>query len=166
LGLVLQDPFLFTGSILENVRLSDPAVPRERVEWACAQVNADAFIRRMPKGYDSEIAEGGTSLSTGEKQLLVFARALALDPAVLVLDEATASVDTATEREIHHALEVLLKGRSSITVAHRLSTIMEADRILVIRDGELIEEGNHQSLMQAGGLYRDLVELQFQEAGS
>ena len=163
LGLVLQDPFLFTGSVLENVRMADETVSRERVEWACTQTGADAFIKLLPQTYDSLIAEGGSNLSTGQKQLLVFARALALDPAVLVLDEATASVDTATEIQIQKALETLLKGRSSITVAHRLSTITHADRILVIKDGRVAEEGSHQQLMAAGGLYKDLVELQFKE---
>ncbi len=163
-ALVPQDPFLFSGSLLENLRLSDPSIPRERVEWACQQVRADAFIRALPQGYDSDLAEGGSNLSTGQKQLLAFARALVFDPAVLVLDEATASVDTATEAEIHAALEVLLKGRTSITIAHRLSTVRDADKILVLKDGELAEQGSHAELMAAQGLYRSLIELQFKEA--
>jgi ATP-binding cassette subfamily B protein len=163
-ALVPQDPFLFSGSVLENLRLSDPSIPRERVEWAAVQVRADAFIRALPGGYDSELAEGGSNLSTGQKQLLAFARALVFDPAVLVLDEATASVDTATEAEIHEALEVLLKGRTSITIAHRLSTVRNADLILVLRDGEVVEQGSHGELMAAQGLYRGLIELQFKES--
>ena len=162
-ALVPQDPFLFSGSVLENLRLSDPSIPRERVEWAAGQVRADAFIRSLPNGYDSELAEGGNNLSTGQKQLLAFARALVFDPAVLVLDEATASVDTATEAEIQAALEVLLQGRTSITIAHRLSTVRDADLILVLRDGQLVEQGSHAQLMAAQGLYRGLIELQFKE---
>jgi ABC-type multidrug transport system fused ATPase/permease subunit len=162
-ALVPQDPFLFSGPILENLRLSDASVPRERVEWACRQVRADAFIATMPRGYDSELAEGGSNLSTGQKQLLSFARALVFDPAVLILDEATASVDTATEAEIQQALAVLLKGRTSLTIAHRLSTVRDADRILVLKDGRLAEQGSHAELMAAGGLYKGLIELQFKE---
>ncbi|HTB22309.1 MAG TPA: ABC transporter ATP-binding protein [bacterium] len=162
-ALVPQDPFLFSGPILENLRLSDASVPRERVVWACRQVRADAFIDTMPKGYDTELAEGGSNLSTGQKQLLSFARALVFDPAVLILDEATASVDTATEAEIQQALAVLLEGRSSLTIAHRLSTVREADRILVLKDGRLAEQGSHAELMEAGGLYKGLIELQFKE---
>jgi len=162
-ALVPQDPFLFSGSLLENLRLSDASVPRERVEWACAQVRADAFIRALPGGYDAVLAEGGSNLSTGQKQLLAFARALVFDPRVLILDEATASVDTATEAEIQQALEVLLEGRTSITIAHRLSTVRHADKILVIKDGRLAQEGSHDALMAAGGLYRDLIELQFKD---
>lgn len=162
-ALVPQDPFLFSGSLLENLRLSDASVPRERVIWACQQVKADAFIQALPGGYDAMLNEGGSNLSTGQKQLLAFARALVFDPRVLILDEATASVDTATEAEIQEALEVLLKGRTSITIAHRLSTVRHADSILVIKDGRLAEQGSHGQLMQAGGLYRDLIELQFKD---
>jgi ATP-binding cassette subfamily B multidrug efflux pump len=162
-ALVPQDPFLFSGSVLENLRLSDPSIPRERVEWAARQVKAHAFIEALPQGYDSELAEGGSNLSTGQKQLMAFARALVFDPMVLVLDEATASVDTATEGEIQDALEVLLKGRTSITIAHRLSTVRDADLILVLRDGEVVEQGSHAQLMAAQGLYRGLIELQFKE---
>ena len=162
-ALVPQDPFLFSGSVLENLRLSDSSVSRERVEWAARQVRADDFILRLPGGYDSQLAEGGSNLSTGQKQLLAFARALVFDPAVLVLDEATASVDTATEAEIQTALDVLLLGRTSITIAHRLSTVRDADLILVLKDGELVEQGDHAQLMAAQGLYRSLIELQFKE---
>jgi ATP-binding cassette, subfamily B, multidrug efflux pump len=162
-ALVPQDPFLFSGSVLENLRLSDPSIPRERVEWAARQVKAHAFIEALPQGYDSELAEGGSNLSTGQKQLMAFARALVFDPMVLVLDEATASVDTATEGEIQDALEVLLRGRTSITIAHRLSTVRDADLILVLRDGEVVEQGSHAQLMAAQGLYRGLIELQFKE---
>jgi ATP-binding cassette subfamily B multidrug efflux pump len=163
LALVPQDPFLFSGSLLENLRLSDEAVPQARVEWACQQVGADAFIRRLPGGYQAVLAEGGNNLSTGQKQLLSFARALVFDPQLLILDEATASVDTATEADIQKALEVLLKGRTSITIAHRLSTVIHSDRILVLKDGRLAEQGDHAQLMAQNGLYRGLIELQFKE---
>ena len=162
-ALVPQDPFLFSGSVLENLRLSDASVPRERVEWACRQVQADGFIAALPQGLDSHLAEGGSDLSTGQKQLLAFARALVFDPRVLVLDEATASVDTATEAEIEKALRVLLKGRTSITIAHRLSTVRDADLILVLKDGRLVEQGDHAQLMAQNGLYRSLIELQFKD---
>ncbi len=162
-ALVPQEPFLFSGSLLENLRLSDPSIPRDRVVWACQQTQADAFIRALPGAYDAVLAEGGNNLSTGQKQLLSFARALVFDPKVLVLDEATASVDTATEADVQAALEVLLKGRTSITIAHRLSTVVSADKILVLKDGKLAEEGTHAQLMARDGLYRGLVELQFKD---
>jgi ATP-binding cassette subfamily B protein len=162
-ALVPQDPFLFSGSLLENLRLSDASVPRERVEWACRQVQADGFIARLPGGYDAILAEGGNNLSTGQKQLLSFARALVFDPLVLILDEATASVDTATEADIQGALEALLKGRSSITIAHRLSTVIHSDKILVLKDGRIAEQGDHAQLMALNGLYRSLIELQFKD---
>jgi ATP-binding cassette subfamily B protein len=163
ISLVLQDHFLFTGSVLENVRLSDPSISQERVEQACRQVLADEFIQQLPQGYLTEIGERGNRLSSGQKQLLSFARALVFDPSLLILDEATASVDTQTEAHIQQALEVLMRGRTSITIAHRLSTVMNSDRILVIRGGRLVEQGNHSELMKQGGLYRSLVELQFKE---
>ena len=163
LALVPQDPFLFSGSLLENLRLSDPAVPLQRVQWACRQVGADAFIGRLPGGYHAVLAEGGNNLSTGQKQLLSFARALVFDPQLLILDEATASVDTATEADIQKALEVLLQGRTSITIAHRLSTVIHSDRILVLKEGTLAEQGSHAELMAQNGLYRGLIELQFKD---
>lgn len=163
-ALVPQDPFLFSGSLLENLRLSDASIPRERVAWALQQVQGTGFVQRMDGGLDTELAEGGSNLSTGQKQLLSFARALVFDPKVLVLDEATASVDTETEAEIQSALSVLLHGRTSLTIAHRLSTVRDADRILVIKDSRLVEQGTHSELMAAGGLYRSLIELQFKES--
>ncbi|MES2201295.1 MAG: ATP-binding cassette domain-containing protein [candidate division FCPU426 bacterium] len=163
MSLVPQDPFLFSGSVLENLRLSDASVSREKVEWACRQTQAHAFIAALPGAYDFELREGGANLSTGQKQLLAFARALVFEPAILVLDEATASVDTQTELEIQTALEALLRGRTSLTVAHRLSTVMRSDRILVIKDGELAEQGSHEALMALNGVYRGLIELQFKE---
>ncbi len=163
LALVPQDPFLFSGSLRDNLRLSDPSVAPERVEWACRQAGLHEWVLTLPKGYESEVREGGNNFSTGQKQLLSLARALVFDPALLVLDEATASVDTETEEKLHQALEVLMRGRSSLTIAHRLSTVMSADKILVINDGRLVEQGNHEALMRQGGLYRSLVELQFKD---
>jgi ABC-type multidrug transport system fused ATPase/permease subunit len=163
MSLVPQDPFLFSGSLLENLRLSDASIAREKIEWACRQTKAHDFIAKLPGTYEFELKEGGANLSTGQKQLLAFARALVFDPAVLVLDEATASVDTQTEREIQEALEVLLRGRTSLTVAHRLTTVMHSDRILVIKDGQLAEQGSHEELMKQNGIYRSLIELQFKE---
>ena len=160
-GLVLQDIFLFPGDVASNVSLSGNGGNRERVVEACRMVSADRFIETMPDKYESELSERGANLSRGERQLLSFARALAFDPEVLVLDEATSSVDPETERLIQDGLETLMRGRTSIVIAHRLSTIRNVDRILVIREGEIIEEGRHEDLVRQGGYYSDLVKLQF-----
>lgn len=159
-GLVLQDVFLFAGTADENVRLGAP-MPRERVEHAIRTVHADRFVSRLPRGIDTPIAERGTSLSAGERQLLSFARALVFDPRVLLLDEATSNVDRETERIIQDALERLLEGRTSIVIAHRLSTVQHADRILVLHRGRVREEGTHAELVRQDGLYRKLHRLQF-----
>jgi ATP-binding cassette subfamily B protein len=161
IGVVLQDPFLFAGTIASNISLGDPSVSRERLEWAASVVHADQFIERLPQGFDTPVQEGGKNFSVGEKQLLCFARALAFDPAIVVLDEATASVDPATEQRIQEALETLLAGRTSIVVAHRLVTVKDADRILVLHKGALREQGAHEELIQKEeGVYRTLWELQ------
>jgi ATP-binding cassette subfamily B multidrug efflux pump len=160
-GLVLQDIFLFPGNVASNVALSGNGDDREKVTEACRMVSADRFIEAMPDKYESELSERGGNLSRGERQLLSFARALAFDPEVLVLDEATSSVDPETERLIQGALETLMRGRTSIIIAHRLSTIREVDRILVIREGEIIEQGRHEELVARGGYYSDLMKLQF-----
>ncbi len=160
IAVVLQDVFLFRGSVLENIRLFDPAITREQVEDAVAAVHADRVTRRLPEGLDSVVEERGANLSVGERQLIAFARALVHDPAVLVLDEATSSIDTATERLIQDALETMRKGRTTIVVAHRLSTIKSADQILVLRRGQVEEAGTHKELLTQGGLYRRLYELQ------
>ncbi|MBI2933351.1 MAG: ABC transporter ATP-binding protein [Planctomycetes bacterium] len=161
IGLVLQDVFLFQGTVEDNIRLGDSAVARGRVETAARIANADRFITRLPKGYDTDVRERGTALSTGERQLLSFARALATDPRILVLDEATSSVDSESEALIQEALERLLAGRTSIVIAHRLSTIRNADRILVLHDGRITEHGRHEELLSRDGLYSKLVRLQF-----
>lgn len=158
-GLVLQDVFLFAGTIGSNLRLGEP-FPAERLRRAAADAEALERIERLPGGFEAPVRERGAGLSTGEKQLLAFARALAFDPPVLVLDEATASVDTETERRIQRALERLLAGRTSLVIAHRLSTIQRADRIVVLHHGRVAEQGSHRELLARGGLYRRLYELQ------
>jgi ABC-type multidrug transport system fused ATPase/permease subunit len=161
MGLVLQDVFLFAGSVEENIRLGETSLPRERIEECARAVNADRFIERLPKGYSSDVMERGALLSTGERQLLSFARALAFDPRILILDEATSSVDSETERLIQEGLLRLMKGRTSIVIAHRLATIQHADRILVLHKGRVREEGTHGELLRQDGLYRKLYKLQF-----
>jgi ATP-binding cassette subfamily B protein len=160
LGYVFQDPFIFTGSIADNISLNTPGIDRAAIIRAAQTVNAHSFIEAMPKGYDTVMNERGAGLSLGQKQLLVMARALAQDPELLfVLDEATASVDTATEILIQDALAKLMSDRTSIVIAHRLSTIRHADRILVMRHGELVDQGTHDELMENDGYYRQLYEL-------
>jgi ATP-binding cassette subfamily B protein len=162
LGLVLQDVFLFSGTIGENIGLADPAIAAERIAEAARRVHADRFIGRLPGGYGEEVQERGATLSQGERQLLSFARALAFDPAILILDEATSSVDTETERLIQEALQVLLRDRTALIVAHRLSTIQFADRILVIHKGRIREEGDHRALLARQGYYARMHRLQYQ----
>jgi ATP-binding cassette subfamily B multidrug efflux pump len=162
-AVVLQDVFLFNGSVADNVTLGRSDIGRERVEAAARAVNADGFVRRLG-GYDAEVRERGTNLSGGQRQLLAFARALAHDPAILILDEATSSVDTETEWLIQDALEKLLAGRTAVVIAHRLSTIESADRILVVHKNELREEGTHAELLARGGIYARLYRLQYAEA--
>jgi ATP-binding cassette subfamily B protein len=158
---VLQEHFLFTGSVEHNLSLGDPDISPERVRAAARAVRADRFIERLPGGYAELVREGGSNFSVGEKQLLSFARAIAFDPAVLVLDEATSSVDPATEGLIQEALETVLSGRTSITIAHRLTTVQGSDRILVLHHGRLVEEGTHDALLlQTGGIYHTLWSLQ------
>jgi ATP-binding cassette subfamily B protein len=158
---VLQDPFLVTGTIADNIAFGDGRIDRGRAETAARQVHADEFIRRLPDGYDSPVRERGGNLSAGQKQLVAFARALARDPRVLVLDEATSHVDVATEALVQEALATLLRGRTALIIAHRLSTIVGADRILVMHHGRIAEEGNHAALLGRGGIYARLHALQF-----
>jgi ATP-binding cassette subfamily B protein len=162
IGLVLQDVFLFSGTIERNITLGED-VPRERVEAAARLIGADRFIERLPQGYDQDVRERGANLSHGQRQLLSFVRAVVYNPAVLVLDEATSSVDTETEEIVQRALETLLEGRTSLVVAHRLSTIQHSDQILVMHRGEIRERGTHQELLAMNGLYRRLYELQYRE---
>jgi len=165
-GLVLQDVYLFSGSIIDNVRLGRSGLTRGDIERAVAAVHADRFVAALPEGLDTRVGERGASLSVGQKQLLSFARALAGDPAVLVLDEATSSVDTETELLIRDALHVLMAGRTTIAIAHRLSTIQDVDRILVFHRGELRESGSHQELLAQRGLYERLYQLQYRDQGA
>jgi ATP-binding cassette subfamily B multidrug efflux pump len=162
-SLVLQDVYLFTGTIASNIRLGNPDISDEDVRRAVKAVHADRFIDRLPGGLDEPVAERGATLSVGQKQLLSFARALAFNRPVLVLDEATSSVDTETELLIRDALEVLMAGRTTIAIAHRLSTIQDMDKILVFHKGELREMGSHQELLARRGIYYRLYQLQYKE---
>lgn len=159
-GVVLQDPCLFAGSIEFNICLGDQQA-RQRVRQAAASVGADRFIERLPHGYDEEVRERGNNFSVGEKQLISFARAVAFDPQILVLDEATASIDSASEQMIQEGIRGMMQGRTSLVIAHRLSTIRDADRIITIHHGVKAEEGTHQQLMEAGEIYYRLHQLQF-----
>jgi ATP-binding cassette, subfamily B, multidrug efflux pump len=164
ISLVLQDVFLFSEDVGRNIRLGDDSIPDERVREAARRVGADRFVARLPQGYQQPLGERGTSLSVGERQLVSFARALAFDPLVLVLDEATSSVDSEVEAQIEEALRELMRGRTSLVIAHRLSTIQNADQILVLHHGEVRERGTHAELLRKGGLYARLHELQFVRA--
>ena len=162
LALVLQDVHLFSGTIASNIRLGSD-IPMDRVRAAAAAVHAHRFIERLPQGYETEVKERGATLSVGQKQLLSFARALAHDPRVLILDEATSSVDTETEQLIQDALRVLLRGRTAIVIAHRLSTVQNVDEILVLHKGRIRERGTHQELLARRGMYWKLYELQYKD---
>ncbi len=163
-AIVQQDFFLFSGNVADNISLGDPEISSEAIRTAAVRVQADRFISRLPEGYASPVRERGAGLSVGEKQLLSFARALAFNPPVLILDEATSSIDTETELLIQEAIQTLLEGRTSLVIAHRLSTIRSADSILVFHHGEIRERGTHEELMAHGGLYRKLYEIQYREA--
>lgn len=163
IGYVLQTPHLFSGSVLENLRYGKLDATMEEIEAAVKSVSADEMIARMDKGYDSDVGEGGDLLSTGEKQLLSFARAILANPRIFVLDEATSSIDTVTEKKIQGAIEHLMKGRTSLVIAHRLSTIRKADIILVVKDGKVIEQGTHKDLIAKKGEYYKLYTKQFNE---
>jgi ATP-binding cassette subfamily B protein len=162
-SLVLQEVHLFSGTIAANVRLGNTAISDDEVRRAVRAVHADRFVERWPQGYDHPVAERGATLSVGQKQLLSFARALAFEPAILILDEATSSVDTETELLIRDALHVLMGGRTTLAIAHRLSTIQDMDRILVLHRGELREAGTHQELLARRGIYHKLYQLQFKD---
>jgi ATP-binding cassette subfamily B protein len=161
-GVVLQDPFIFAGTVASNIRLNNEAITDEQVRAAATFVNADKFIDKLPKGYDTVVTERGSTLSVGQKQLLAFARAIAFNPEILlVLDEATSSVDTETEHLIQDALAKLMVGRTSIIIAHRLSTIQNVDRIIVLHKGRVVEMGSHRDLLAQRGVYHRLYELQY-----
>jgi len=165
MGIVLQDPFLFTGTIASNVNLGDASVSRARVEQALQEVGAEKLLSHLPNGWDEPVLEKGSTLSAGQRQLISFARALAFDPAILVLDEATSSIDTETEAVIQDALEVLKRGRTTFIIAHRLSTIRTANVILVLDKGAIVERGSHEELMAVGGRYYQMYQLQQGDRG-
>lgn len=162
---VIQDVFLFSGSIADNISLNNPSITKEELITAAKQVGAHEFIQRLPGGYDYAVMERGATLSAGQAQLISFIRALVYDPAILVLDEATSSVDTETELLIQQAIEKLMQGRTSIVIAHRLSTIQNADTIIVLDKGEIKEMGSHQELLRLNGYYKRLYDLQFNSSG-
>ena len=160
INIVLQDPFIFTGTVLSNITLNDPKISREKAIEALKTVGADQFIEKLPLKYDQPVGENGADFSTGQRQLLSFARALAFDPAILILDEATASIDTETEGLIQHAINVLSEGRTMLIIAHRLSTIQHADQIIVMNKGKMIEKGTHDELLSQNGNYYQMFKLQ------
>jgi ATP-binding cassette, subfamily B, multidrug efflux pump len=166
LGLVLQDPFLFSGTITDNIRYGNPLADDAAVQKAAMTVGAHDFIIKMEKGYETQLQERGQNLSMGQRQLISFTRALLADPAILLLDEATASMDSYSEQVLQQALKELLKGRTAIVIAHRLSTIMHADHIAVMENGRIVEEGKHDDLLQRGGLYSRLYEMTYKGVGS
>jgi ATP-binding cassette subfamily B protein len=166
IGLVLQEPFLFYGTIAENIAYGKPSASREDIVAAARAAHAHEFILRLPLGYDSLVGERGQGLSGGERQRISIARALLIDPRILILDEATSSVDTETEKEIQRALDNLVRGRTTIAIAHRLSTLRKADRLVVLDRGEKVEEGHHEELMAHHGTYWRLYEAQQRQAAA
>jgi ATP-binding cassette subfamily B protein len=162
-GVVLQDPFLFTGTIGGNIRLGTERIQDAHVAKAAEDVNLGDFVRALPKGFDEEVRERGSTLSTGQKQLISFARALAHEPKILILDEATSSVDTETEFKVRDALDRMVEGRTSLIIAHRLSTVQRADKIIVMHKGQVREMGTHQELLAQHGIYFKLYQLQYKD---
>lgn len=160
MGIVLQDPYLFTGTIAGNVSLNNPKISREKIEASLKAVGGERVLANLPNGYDEPVIEKGSTLSSGQRQLISFARALAFDPAILILDEATSNIDTETEEIIQHAMDVLKKGRTTFIIAHRLSTIKNADRILVLDRGKIVERGTHDELLAQGGIYEKMYQMQ------
>ncbi len=166
MGIVLQDTFLFSGTVMDNIRYGRLDATDEEVIAAAKKVNAHDFILRLEKGYQTEVKERGSLLSVGQRQLIAFARAILANPPILILDEATSSVDPVSEILIQEALEELLKNRTSFIIAHRLSTVINSDTILVMEHGRIIQQGSHDQLLAKGGLYKHLYEMQFKEPGA
>lgn len=166
IGVILQDVFLFSGTIADNISLFNPQISHEQMQRLANQTGIDRFLQKLPGGLNYEVGERGGALSTGQRQLIAFLRVMAYNPAVVVMDEATASIDSETEEILQQALKKLLEGRTAIIIAHRLSTITDADNILVIEDGQITESGNHDALMQQGGHYRNLYEMQLSQVDS
>ena len=164
MGVVPQEPFLFSGSVAGNIRYGRPDASDEEVRAAAEAVGADAIIMALPEGYDTELGERGGGLSIGQRQLIALARAALVDPRILILDEATANIDTRTERILQAGLEKLLHGRTSLVIAHRLSTIRHADKVVVLENGTMIESGSHEELLAKGGRYAELYQRQFGDA--
>ena len=160
-GMVLQDTWLFKGTIRENIAYGKENATKEEIENVARSANANHFIKTLPKGYDTIINEEGSNISQGQKQLLTIARAMISDPKILILDDATSSIDTRTELNIQKAMDEIMVGRTSFVIAHRLSTIKDADIILVMKDGNVIESGNHKELIEKGGFYSELYNSQF-----
>ena len=160
-AMVLQDTWLFTGSIYDNLKYSREDATKEEIIEAAKAAHVDNFVRQLPQGYDTVLNEEASNISQGQRQLITIARAFVADPEILILDEATSSVDTRTELHIQHAMERLLKNRTSFVVAHRLSTIQDADKIIVMNHGSIVETGNHEELMAKNGFYADLYNSQF-----
>lgn len=157
-SMVLQDAWIFTGTIADNIAYGKPNATREEIKYVARLAMADHFIRTLPDGYDTVLKQGGDDLSQGQRQLITIARAFLADPSILILDEATANVDTRTEVEVQKAMNTLLKGRTSIVIAHRLSTIKNADFLLVVENGTIVEQGTHQELIERGDHYKELYE--------
>lgn len=160
MGIVFQDPYLFTGTIASNVSLNNPNISPEKIKDSLNAVGGERVLANLPNGYDEPVIEKGSTLSSGQRQLISFARALAFDPAILILDEATSNIDTETEEIIQHAMDVLKKGRTTFIIAHRLSTIKNADRILVLDRGRIVENGTHDELLELGGIYEKMYQMQ------
>lgn len=165
-GMVLQDTWLFHGTIKENLSYGKLDATDEEIVAAAKAAHAHRFIQTLPGGYDMELNEEASNVSQGQKQLLTIARAILADPKILILDEATSSVDTRTEERIQKAMDNLMKGRTSFVIAHRLSTIRDADMILVMKDGDIVEQGNHEELLAKGGFYAELYNSQFEKASA
>jgi ABC-type multidrug transport system fused ATPase/permease subunit len=163
ISIVLQDVFLFSGTVRSNINMDNDDISLEKIIHSAKTVGADKFISALPNNYEEEVKERGATLSVGQKQLISFARALAYDPKILILDEATSSIDTETEQLIQSAIEKLLVGRTAIVIAHRLSTIQNADKIIVLHKGEIREIGNHQELLSKRGIYYKLYQLQYKD---
>ncbi|MGB2424116.1 MAG: ABC transporter ATP-binding protein, partial [Flavobacteriales bacterium] len=161
IGVVLQDVFLFSGSLRENVRLHDPEVTDDRIWEAIRAVGAERFVERLPDGLNHDVRERGVTLSVGQRQLIAFVRAYLSNPHILILDEATSSIDSESEQWIQRATQALTEGRTSLLVAHRLNTVRDADRIVVLQQGEVVEQGTHDELVAAHGVYHGLFEMQF-----
>ena len=164
IGLVVQDIFLFSGSVEDNISLGNKEIGFDKIQQSARIIGIDKFIERLPEKYKQNVKERGVTLSQGQRQLITFARALAYDPRILILDEATSSVDTHSEILIQQAIEKLMEGRTSIIIAHRLSTIQKCDKIIVMHKGEIRETGTHQQLLELGGIYSKLYQLQYKES--